>query len=618
MDSDAEVAAARIGRVIGGRYRLLRVLGIGGMAAVYEAQDPSGQRVAIKLLHPEMAARREVRERFVQEGTVAATIDHPGVVQTLPPEAAGDDGYLVMELLEGETLRARVQRHGCLPLDEVLDHAEQILGVLVAAHDKGVVHRDLKPDNLFVTPDGRVKILDFGLARVLDGVPGERRTRTGVALGTLAYMAPEQALGRRAEIDGRVDVFALGATMFRVLSGRRVHEAESEAELLMAMASRPAPPLASVAPDTRPGACAVVNLALAFSREARYPDSRTMLGDVRALRAGAEPPFATSRLASRDEATRADGPAPSGRTQPLGAREPAPSQRGGTVPLAAYGGAGAQAPPPGGAAPQTVLAAGMGAGPAGAADTAPMSARAAGRGRTEPLVQHPPAVAPGPGLSPSGAPPAGPASAPPVAGPGVPLAATSGPPPAVVAGAPPAVMTRAPTARRRALLPIIAVGGVSLALGIGITVWAMVDAGSSGNASDAGAADGAGKARAASVALAPSASNVPAPPILADTSAQSRGATAERPAPTPAAAAPAVPPVPAGSVAPPAPASAREGLVAAPGAEPSTPSSAPAPSPAAVAAPGTAATAPASAATTPPAKHFGRGRGRLGRPAPTQ
>ena len=112
VDSDAEVAAARIGRVIGGRFRLERVLGIGGMAAVYAARDATGQEVAVKLLHPEMAARREVRERFVREASVSDTIGHPGVVRTLPSGGGNDAEFLVMELLRGETLRARVKRHG--------------------------------------------------------------------------------------------------------------------------------------------------------------------------------------------------------------------------------------------------------------------------------------------------------------------------------------------------------------------------------------------------------------------------------------------------------------------------------------------------------------------------
>src|SRR6186713_1038459 len=288
------------------------------MATVYAGRSGSGAVAAIKILHPEMGLRRDVRERFLREGYVANHIGHPGVVQALEHGETGDEVFLAMELLGGETLRARVKRHGQLPVGEVLDYADQILDVLALAHDKGVVHRDLKPDNLFVTSEGRIKILDFGLARVLDGVPSEHRTRTGVALGTLSYMAPEQALGRRAEIDGRVDIFALGATMFRVLTGKRVHEAESEAELLMAMASKPAPPLAAALPGIAPAVAGVVDLALAFSRDARYPDARTMQGDVRALRQGQPGPYASARLSSREEATRAEpAKATSQRTQPL-------------------------------------------------------------------------------------------------------------------------------------------------------------------------------------------------------------------------------------------------------------------------------------------------------------
>jgi serine/threonine-protein kinase len=176
----------------------------------------------------------------------------------------------------------------------------------VRAHDRGIVHRDLKPDNLFVTRDGQMKILDFGVARLLHDAPGGHKTATGVALGTLPYMAPEQALGRREEIDGRVDLFSLGATAFRILAGRKVHEADSDAELLIAMASKPAPPLASVLSSASADVCAVVDLALAFSREARYPDARTMQEDVRAVRRGEPPPFATRRLSAREQSTRLD------------------------------------------------------------------------------------------------------------------------------------------------------------------------------------------------------------------------------------------------------------------------------------------------------------------------
>ncbi len=383
MDSDVEVARARLGRTVGDRFRLERVLGTGGMGAVYAARAPDGSVAAVKILHPEMGARREVRERFLREGAAASKIGHPGVVRVLG-QGDGEEAFLVLELLEGETLRERVLRHGRLPLDEVLEVAAQVLDVLVVAHARGVIHRDLKPDNLFVTLDGRIKVLDFGLARLLDELGGQHQTRTGVALGTLSYMAPEQALGRRGEIDGRVDLFALGATLFRVLTGRRVHEAESEAELLMAMASRPAPPLKAVAPDVSAAVAAVVDLALAFARDARYPDARTMLADVTALRRGDSPPFASARLASRDERTRADGPAfapappleprpapGSQRTQPLPV-----SQR--TVPLAQF----TEAPNPYGA-------------PAAAPPVAPPPAQAYASGpppasmRTELLAQLP-------------------------------------------------------------------------------------------------------------------------------------------------------------------------------------------------------------------------------------
>jgi serine/threonine-protein kinase len=327
VENDQARAARRVGEIVG-RYRLERVLGVGGMGSVYVGRSQEGFVAAIKILHENMSVRRDVRERFYREGYVANSVQHPGVVRVLEHGDAGADAFLAMELLSGETLSDRVKRYQSLPIAEVLNIADQVLDVLRAAHDKGIVHRDLKPDNLFVTHTGQIKILDFGLARLIDSVPGDQRTRSGVALGTLPYMAPEQALGRRAEIDGRVDIFALGATLFRLLSGRRIHEAPSEAELLIAMATRPAPPLISVAPQVPIDVCRIVDLALAFSRDARYPTAAAMQADVRAVYSGQHPPYAFARLAHRDEKTRVE---PVAVDVPVSSRGPQ-----GTVPLSVH------------------------------------------------------------------------------------------------------------------------------------------------------------------------------------------------------------------------------------------------------------------------------------------
>ncbi len=163
---------------------------------------------------------------------------------------------------------------------------------MATAHDAKVIHRDLKPDNLFVTTEGRLKVLDFGIARIIDGVPREYRTRTGMTMGTMPYMPIEQALGRHTEIDGRTDLYALGALVFRLLSGRPVFQARGEAALLLAMTTQQPPSLSSVAQDVPQGVCAIVDRALRPAREDRYPNARSMQGDVRAVREGRPPPFA--------------------------------------------------------------------------------------------------------------------------------------------------------------------------------------------------------------------------------------------------------------------------------------------------------------------------------------
>jgi len=274
----------RLGTTVRDKWTLERILGVGGMAAVYVGLHRIGRRDAIKILHPEAAKRKDVCLRFEREAKAVNSFRHPGVVEIRDIDVTEDGApFLVMELLDGESLLERVTRLSTIPLEDVLSYADQVLDVLVAAHPLGIIHRDIKPANLFLLREGRVKVLDFGLARVLDPNGSNAWTKTGATLGTTAYMPPEQARGRH--IDGRADLFAVGATMFRLLTGRRIHDAEDEFDLLMKMAKEPAPSLASVLPGLPYDVCLVVDRALSFERDRRYFDAASMLDDVRSLRA---------------------------------------------------------------------------------------------------------------------------------------------------------------------------------------------------------------------------------------------------------------------------------------------------------------------------------------------
>lgn len=294
-DQTEAPADARLGRVLDGKWKLERMLGVGGMASVYAARHRNGARAAVKMLHPELAKHQQIRERFLREGYAANKVEHPGAVAVLDDDIVkeGPDAgaaYIVMELLDGELLEARSAR-GAIPERELLLIAESILDVLEAAHGRGVIHRDLKPDNLFIvkTTDGstRVKVLDFGLARITEG---RLQTRAGITLGTPAYMSPEQAGGRQEEIDGRSDLFSLGAVLFRLRTGKRIHEAASAIELVTKMAKLPAPKVREVDPTVSPALAAIIDRAISFARDDRYPDAATMRADVRAALDAMEPP----------------------------------------------------------------------------------------------------------------------------------------------------------------------------------------------------------------------------------------------------------------------------------------------------------------------------------------
>ncbi len=277
-DEATQAAQKRVGDVLGGKWRLDRLLGLGGMAAVYAAEHTNnGKTVAVKVLHPELVRQESIKTRFLREGYIANKVGHPGAVSVLD-DGTDPDGsvYLVMELLEGESLAYRsYEANDKLPPKQIMRIAQGILDVLVAAHAQAIVHRDLKADNVFLTNDGTVKVLDFGVARMTDQT-GDAKTRTGLVMGTPEYMPPEQARGRSELIDGRTDLWAVGAMMFKLFTGRYVHEAETPNEVLLLAMTEPAKKLAEVLPGVHPKVAEVVDRALAFERDERFPDAAAM------------------------------------------------------------------------------------------------------------------------------------------------------------------------------------------------------------------------------------------------------------------------------------------------------------------------------------------------------
>ena len=217
-----------------GSYRILKVLGMGGMGVVFQAQDPTlGRIVALKGMLPSVAAKAANRERFLREARATAGLRHDHIVVV---HTVGEDRgfpYLVMEFLEGESLEDRLTRERRLPLDEILRIGLEIASGLAAAHAAGLVHRDVKPANIWLQcPAGRVKILDFGLARAT--ADDTRLTLSGIILGTPAYMAPEQARGHA--VDSRTDLFSLGTVLYRLCAGELPFKGDNTLAILTALA----------------------------------------------------------------------------------------------------------------------------------------------------------------------------------------------------------------------------------------------------------------------------------------------------------------------------------------------------------------------------------------------
>lgn len=264
----------RVGTTLMGKYRLDSVLGIGGMAAVYAATHRNTKRVAVKILHPELAQNSNVRVHFQREGYAANSVAHRGVVQVDDDDVTEDGAvFIVMELLDGVGVdELRLRQGGRLGLHSAIPIVEQLLEVLTAAHARNIIHRDIKPPNLFLTRDGSLKVLDFGIARIRDVArfDGSQWTGTGDLLGTPGFMAPEQALGQSDAVDAQTDVWAASATLFKLITGELVHCGRTPQELRVCAARDPARALESVASGVPQAIAAVVNRGLALDKQVRW------------------------------------------------------------------------------------------------------------------------------------------------------------------------------------------------------------------------------------------------------------------------------------------------------------------------------------------------------------
>jgi serine/threonine-protein kinase len=265
----------RIGRILGGKWRVESVIGHGGTSTVYSATHVTKRtRAALKVMHPELSQVPAVIKMLLAEARLVAAIEHPGTVKVLD-EGDADDGcaFLVFELLVGQTLEElRQARGGRVPLEEIMPIGDAVMDALRAVHEAGVVHRDLKPHNIFLLEGGGVKLLDFGFAKLR----GYTADAAQDIFGTPSYMPPEQALGLTKKVDAQSDVWSLGATLFHVLSGQSVHIASDMRAMVLTTASARPRALAEAAPELSSKIAGVVDRALSYRKAERWPDMASM------------------------------------------------------------------------------------------------------------------------------------------------------------------------------------------------------------------------------------------------------------------------------------------------------------------------------------------------------
>jgi tetratricopeptide (TPR) repeat protein len=291
-DQSSTLASLAAGRRLG-RYRIISLLGTGGMGEVYLAYDPRlGRRVALKLLLAEFTRDEARVRRFVKEARAVSALNHPSIITIHEIGQSEGRHYIVTEFIEGQTLRQRISQSQ-LSLSAALDIAAQTASALQAAHAAGIVHRDIKPENIMVRPDGLVKVLDFGLAKLTERpaltaefetkvMTSRFKTEPGMVMGTVAYMSPEQLRG--GEVDARSDIFSLGVVCYEITAGRRPFAGATNSHVIVAILEQDPPPLSQHAPESSPEFQRIVGKALHKDRDHRYQRVEDLLADLKSLK----------------------------------------------------------------------------------------------------------------------------------------------------------------------------------------------------------------------------------------------------------------------------------------------------------------------------------------------
>jgi serine/threonine-protein kinase len=327
--SDAELRA-HVERALSANYELDREIGRGGMGIVYKAKDRRLKRpVAVKLLPPELAFRGEIRSRFLKEAETAAQLSHPNIVPIYSVDERDGLVYFVMAFVDGENLAARLHAQGRLDATETRRILKEVAEALAYAHERGVVHRDIKPDNILLCADddGRVMVTDFGIARAVTEGSDSRLTATGMAIGTPAYMSPEQSMGER-DIDGRSDLYALGVVGYQMLSGELPFNAPSTPALLVKQISERPTPVDVHRPDAPTDLARAVMMLLEKDPANRFPSAEALVtaldtGDVPELPAASltHEPHRLSSTGSHSRDARSLVDAPDGDYEAVSADE---------------------------------------------------------------------------------------------------------------------------------------------------------------------------------------------------------------------------------------------------------------------------------------------------------